>query len=46
MSDETVSATSTISASAEAVFAVLAAPPGMPPLTAPAEFGTPSLANG
>jgi hypothetical protein len=46
MSDEIVSATSTISASAEAVFAVLADPPGMPPLTAPAESGTHSVANG
>ena len=46
MSDDIVSATTTISASAEAVFAVLADPPGMPPLTAPAESGTHSVANG
>ena len=46
MTEEIVSATTTISASAEAVFAVLADRPAMPPSTAPAGFATPSMANG
>jgi hypothetical protein len=46
MTEETVSATTTISTSAETVFAVLADHPGMPPLTAPAGFVTPSIASG
>ena len=46
MTEETVSATTTISASAETVFAqCLPTHRGMPPL-APAGFATPSMANG
>ena len=46
MTEETVSATTTISASAETVFAVLADPSRHAAVTAPAGFATPSMANG
>ena len=46
MTEETVSATITISASAEPCSQCLPTHRGMPLLTAPAGFATPSMASG